>query len=89
MNRKIYVYVLIILMAGCAVQSPYNRSYVSKGINERTNHELGQISKPGEFHLPDGVSLDDGLSEDEAVAIALWDNAARKDFTLFSKKCYY
>ena len=75
MNRKIYVYVLIILMAGCAVQSPYNRSYVSKGINERTNHELGQISKPGEFHLPDGVSLDDGLSEDEAVAVALWNNA--------------
>ena len=75
MNIKIYVNVLILLLAGCAVKSPYNRSYVSKGINERTNHELGQISKPGEFHLPDGVSLDDGLSEDEAVAVALWNNA--------------
>jgi len=67
--------VLILLLAGCAAQSPYNRSYISKGINERTNHELGRISKPGEFHLPDGVSLDDGLSEDEAVAVALWNNA--------------
>ena len=66
---------LILLVAGCATQSHNNRSYVSKGINERTNHELGQISKPGEFHLPDGASLDDGLSEDEAVAIALWNNA--------------
>ena len=66
---------LILLLAGCAAQSPYNRSYISKGINERTNHELGRISKPGEFHLPDGVSLDDGLSEDEAVAVALWNNA--------------
>jgi len=75
MNIKIYVNVLILLVAGCAVQSPDNRSYVSKGINERTNHELGQISKPGEFHLPDGVLLDDGLSEDEAVAVALWNNA--------------
>jgi cobalt-zinc-cadmium efflux system outer membrane protein len=27
------------------------------------------------FALPDGVKLDDGLSEDEAVAIALWNNA--------------
>ncbi len=75
MNIKTYVNVLILLLAGCAVKSPYNHSYVSKGINERTNYELGQISKPGEFHLPDGVSLDDGLSEDEAVAIALWNNA--------------
>ncbi|TSA56756.1 MAG: TolC family protein [Planctomycetaceae bacterium] len=75
MNIKIYINVLILLVAGCATQSHNNRSYVSKGINERTNHELGQISKPGEFHLPDGASLDDGLSEDEAVAIALWNNA--------------
>ena len=75
MNIKIYVNVLILLLAGCAVQSTYNRSDVSKGIQERTNHKLGQISKPGEFHLPDGVSLDDGLSEEEAVAIALWNNA--------------
>ena len=75
MNGKIHLAFTILLLAGCAVQSPYNRSYVSKGINERTNHELGQISKPGEFHLPDGTSLDDGLSEDEAVAVALWNNA--------------
>jgi len=75
MNIKIYVNVLILLVAGCAAQSTYNRSYVSKGIHERTDYELGQISKPGEFHLPDGVSLDDGLSEDEAVAVALWNNA--------------
>jgi len=75
MNIKIYVNVLILLIAGCTVQSTYNRSYVSKGIQERTDYELGQISKPGEFHLPDGVSLDDGLSEDEAVAVALWNNA--------------
>jgi cobalt-zinc-cadmium efflux system outer membrane protein len=75
MNKKIHLAFAILLLAGCAVKSPYNRSYVSKGINERTNHELGQISKPGEFHLPEGVSLDDGLSEDEAVAVALWNNA--------------
>jgi cobalt-zinc-cadmium efflux system outer membrane protein len=75
MNKKIHLAFAIFLLAGCAVQSPYNRSYISKGINERTNHELGQISKPGEFHLPEGVSLDDGLSEDEAVAVALWNNA--------------
>lgn len=75
MNIKIYINVLILLVAGCATQSYNNRSYVSKGIQERTDYELGQISKPGEFHLPDRVSLDDGLSEDDAIAIALWNNA--------------
>lgn len=75
MNIKIYINVLILLVAGCETQSHNNRSYVSKGIQERTDYELGQISKPGKFHLPDGASFDDGLSEDEAVAIALWNNA--------------
>lgn len=75
MNKTIFVNLLIFLIAGCAVNSPNNRSYVSKGIQERTDYELGQVAKPGEFQLPYGVLLDDGLTEDEAVALALWNNA--------------
>ena len=66
---------LVLLVAGCAVQSPYDHSYVSTGIEERTDYQFGQITKPGEFNLPEGVSLDDGLSEEEAIAVALWNNA--------------
>jgi len=33
------------------------------------------IEEEGVFKLPDNVSLDDGLAEDEAIAIALWNNA--------------
>ena len=66
---------LILLIAGCAIQSSYDRSYVSKGIKERTDYELGQVVEPGEFKFPEGVSLEDGLSQDEAVAVALWNNA--------------
>lgn len=72
---KNHVHLLILLLAGCAVQSPYNRSYISTGIHERTDYQLGQAAEPGEFNLPEGISLEDGLSEDEAVAIALWNNA--------------
>ncbi len=75
MNKTIYVNLLILLIAGCATESPYDRSYVSNGIKERTNYELGQVTEPGEFQLPNGVLLDDGLTEDEAVALALWNNA--------------
>jgi len=66
---------LILLVGGCAAQSPYDRSYVSKGIKERTDYELGQVAEAGQFNFPQGVSLDDGLSQDEAVALALWNNA--------------
>jgi cobalt-zinc-cadmium efflux system outer membrane protein len=75
MIGKTYMGVLILLAAGCTVQSPWDRSYVAKGIKERTDYELGQVTKPGTFNLPEGVSLDDGLSQEEAVAIALWNNA--------------
>lgn len=34
-----------------------DRSYVSDGIKERTDYELGRVIEPGEFNLPEGVSL--------------------------------
>jgi len=75
MIGKTHISVLILLVTGCAVQSPYDRSFVSQGIKDRTAYELGQETPPGQFNLPEGVSLDDGLSQDEAVAVALWNNA--------------
>lgn len=42
---------------------------------ERHSGRTLKESKPGEITLPPGVSLEDGLSEDEASSIALWNNA--------------
>jgi cobalt-zinc-cadmium efflux system outer membrane protein len=75
MGRKICVNVLILLIAGCASNSSNDRSYISDGIKERTNYELGPVTEPGRLQLPPGVSIEDGLTQDEAVAIALWNNA--------------
>ena len=62
------------LLAGCAVHSAHDRETVSSDVLGRTGHALRP--EPGTApDLPEGVSLDDGLSEDEAVAIALWRNA--------------
>lgn len=44
-------------------------------IEQRIGYPLNPAAKSGEFAPPKGVSLEDGLSEDEAVAIALWNNA--------------
>jgi cobalt-zinc-cadmium efflux system outer membrane protein len=65
----------IAVLTGCTVHSIHNESYVSDEIHSRTGHELRLIEEEGVFKLPDNVSLDDGLAEDEAVAIALWNNA--------------
>jgi len=66
---------LLLLLTSCAVRSKYDRSYVSEGIEDRTDYQLGVTAEPGELNLPGDVSLSDGLSLDEAVAIALWNNA--------------
>lgn len=75
MTRRYYIYILIFLTAGCAAPSSYDRDYVSRGIQERSDYGLGAAAEPGELNLPEGVSLDDGLTPDEAAAIALWNNA--------------
>lgn len=72
--KKILV-LQIVILAGCTVHSVHNESYVSDSIHSRTGHDLRLIEEEGVFKLPDNVSLDDGLVEDEAVAVALWNNA--------------
>jgi len=66
---------LVMLLAGCAVESTHDRSYVATGIETRTGRQLGPAGRPGEINLPPGVSLADGLSQEDAVAVALWNNA--------------
>lgn len=69
--------VLIGLSLGCARHDLGRfRGRVSEGIEARTGHRLGMAGKPGEPSIPDNVRLEDGITEDEAVAVALWNNAA-------------
>jgi outer membrane protein, heavy metal efflux system len=49
---------------------------VSKEVEARTGHKINTTAKETGWALPEGISLDDGLTEDEAVAIALWNNPA-------------
>jgi cobalt-zinc-cadmium efflux system outer membrane protein len=85
--EKLQIPMLILLVAGCSSQSPnkhtsYDVSNISEGIKQRTDYTLRQASEPNQFDIPDWVRLDDGLSQDEAVALALWNNAQfRTDLT--------
>lgn len=65
---------LILLSAGALAQAKTRPADVSKEVEARTGHKVNQTSKATGWALPEGVSLEDGLTEDEVVAIALWNN---------------
>jgi cobalt-zinc-cadmium efflux system outer membrane protein len=76
MNKLAVLIMLAFILTGCAGRSSKVSPQVSKKIEDRTGHGLNPDPQPSAFAVPPGVSLTDGLSEDEAVAIALWNNAA-------------
>ena len=69
MKWLVMTFALVLLPAGCLAQAVD----VSKKIETRTGHKVN-TAKAASWTLPEGVALDDGLTEDEAVAIALWNN---------------
>ncbi len=68
------IFSFILILVGCSTHLTHDRTYVSDSISSRTGHTLVSTEDKG-INLPDDVSLSDGLTEDEAVAIALWNNA--------------
>ncbi len=72
--RKATVILGLLVLVGCAARSPYDRAYVSQALEAKTGHALSPPAGQEAGALPPGVVLEDGLSEDEAVAVALWNN---------------
>src|SRR5262245_38662986 len=60
-----------LLAAACAPVPPPRA--VPPGLGERTGVALRSDFSAG-TSLPPGIDLDDGLSQDEAVAVALWND---------------
>ncbi len=57
---------------GCASTGAATPRQVSDRVKQETGHPTREsLGEPG---FPPGVSLDDGLTQDEAVATALWNN---------------
>jgi cobalt-zinc-cadmium efflux system outer membrane protein len=62
------------VVVGCATSGVATPNRVSEKIQKETGHPTREGVT--DQRVPPGVSVDDGLSEDEAVAIALWNNSA-------------
>jgi len=71
MNPLRWTPVLLALTACAGDPDRFDRGHVSAGLQERTGRTIG----PGDGSLPPGVKIEDGISEDEAVSLALWNNA--------------
>ncbi|MGH9765970.1 MAG: TolC family protein [Blastocatellia bacterium] len=70
------IFSLILAPATDLAQAKTLSADVSKEVEARTGHKINTAAKAAGWTLPEEASLDDGLTEDEAVAIALWNNPA-------------
>ena len=77
MKMQILAVVLsLIILTGysCAPSKQFSKKQVAENISTRTGYTLSDTSVAGHFSLPLGTDTRDGINEDEAVAIALWNN---------------
>lgn len=59
---------------GCKAPSTISKTTVSDSLQSTTGFSLQKHPVPGVINLPPQVDISDGLTEEEAVSIALWNN---------------
>ncbi|MCA9199365.1 MAG: TolC family protein [Planctomycetales bacterium] len=70
-----FVFLAVVTLVGCrGPQVCCDRRDVSRELNGRAFSDVVPESCPGEVSIPPVVNLDDGLTQDESAAIALWNN---------------
>ncbi len=74
MKMKVIPIIALLVLVGCNPQNRYTRSYLSEKVKRQMAFDVTPQKPAGRFEMPSNVIGDDGLSEDEAVAIALWNN---------------
>ena len=82
MRKKAVLYhyliwlLIILLISGCGVNVRKERKVVSDSIGERIGKGLSPVYDINVTQIPKGVDLSDGLTEDESISVALWNNAS-------------
>jgi len=62
------------MLGGCAVDTEFDRTFVASQLEERAGNGLPDLPPGADPALPPQVAVADGLTEAEAVAVALWNN---------------
>jgi len=74
-RKIIFISVVVFSFIGCKTPQTISRSSVSDSLQKVTGFTLKDSSKPGVVTLPPNANAADGITEEEAVSIALWNNA--------------
>ena len=70
-----WIGLVVVAASACATPRAPDRLRIATGVTDRTGIDTKGLAPPGrEWAAPPGTSLADGLTIDEAVAIALWNN---------------
>ncbi len=65
----------VALAQGCATRAPVTPPDAAARLQARTG-AAAQVTGAGPAAIPEGIRVEDGVTADEAVAVALWNNAA-------------
>jgi cobalt-zinc-cadmium efflux system outer membrane protein len=65
--------IVLLSLSGCATRSVYDRKYVSDEIEKRSGYNI-PVEPSDSTRIPPGIIPEDGLTQKEAVAIAVWNN---------------
>lgn len=74
MLRKLTFVLLAGWLSACAAHPPRPPGYLADEVEKRAGHPVRASDVRATGDLPAGVTLDDGVTEDDAVATALWNN---------------
>ncbi|NOT62171.1 MAG: TolC family protein [Acidobacteria bacterium] len=75
MKSKTFLFVLWLSLGGALNALAQSKTAPLTELEKRSGHGRAPTGQQARFTLPDTIKLEDGLSEDEAVAVALWNNA--------------
>lgn len=74
-TRSYIIIAGILLLTACAPGRYADRTTVTDKIRQQSGYSAAPQQSAGRVQFPPGVQTADGISEDEAVQIALWNNA--------------
>ena len=67
--------ILLILFCTSCVSAKFEETYISNSIKELSTYNSARNGNSTKLQIPNIVQLDDGLSQEEAITLALYNNA--------------
>tara|TARA_R100000935_G_scaffold57536_1_gene91687 strand:- start:5528 stop:6886 length:1359 start_codon:yes stop_codon:yes gene_type:complete len=73
--KKMGCFILMIIAFSSCVSTKYDQTYITNSIKELSDYNAARKGENTNFQIPSTVNLDDGLSQEEAISMALYNNA--------------